>query len=90
MITDKTGRKLKEGQEVDILLIGMYRAKIVRVIESPIMLPDGNSLAPQVLVALAPVKAAIRQDGSIDQVYIVAQPEDQEKSTKPSGLVLVQ
>lgn len=72
-VTDKTGRKLKVGQVVDIMLIGMFRGQVVEIQDNTIVSP-AVQIPPHatVQVITTPLMAP---DGSIPDVYIVQEPD---------------
>jgi hypothetical protein len=47
---DRTGRNLHEGQLVDVSLMGMYTAGIVKVVESSLIVSGQPALLPSVIL----------------------------------------
>lgn len=74
MIRDKTGRKLKIGQIVDVLMVGMFHGRVVAIKDSAIALSPNQSIQPHVVVTIISTPF-IRPDGLVDDVYIIGEPD---------------
>lgn len=79
---DRTGRELKKGQSVDILLNGMFTGVIIDIREVPIAVTKDRLAPPQLAIQL--IVQHVPATGSNAGVYIVGEPSDE---TKTSGLI---
>lgn len=94
MVTDKTGRKIKVGQIVDVQLMGMFQGKVFKIVEAPISIPGGNQIHPHVAVQLYSTPQ-IMPNGMTWDVYIIGEPdpkdplviENETRDKKASGLI---
>lgn len=84
VINDKTGRKLKEGQIVDIQLIGMFQGIVRHIKSAPIQLPGGETIRPHVIIDVV-TTPFIAGNGHVPDVYIMRDPDP--TSSKGSKLV---
>lgn len=76
MITDKTGRKLKLGQLVDIPANSMMTGQVIEINESTLALPGNQQAQPYVIVQLMPVQMRLARkpngDLIVPDAYVVA------------------
>lgn len=77
IIVDKTGRKLKIGQMLDVMLVGMMKGKLVDIKDSVIQLSPTQIIYPHLVVSMV-VTPNIQQNGFVDAVYIVADADPKE------------
>lgn len=82
-IVDKTGRKLKVGQIVDVMMMGMFQGRIEKIAENAIALPDGNVINPHIIIMI-PCTPGILPNGLTPEVYIIGEPNPKEQK----GLVV--
>jgi hypothetical protein len=77
IICDRTGRKLKVGQIVDVFMAGMFNGKILDIKETSIALGPGQTIHPHVVITI-PATPFIGPDGKVSDVYIIqeADPRD--------------
>lgn len=83
-VNDKTGRKLKEGQIVDIQLVGMFQGRIREIKDSPITLPGNQQIAPHIVVDIVSTPY-IHPAGFVPDLYIMAEPEPEKKVSIVEG-----
>lgn len=83
-MVDKLGREIKNGQVVDILVNGIFRGIIVGIREVPIIMPNNQRAPAQIAIQM--IVQHVPQDGEICGVYVISEPEEEEKS----ALTLVQ
>lgn len=79
LIVDKTGRKLKVGQIVDVMMMGMFQGKIAKITENPILLPDNTQINPHIVIQFI-CTPGILPNGLTPEVYIVGEPDPKDKS----------
>lgn len=81
MVKDRTGRKLKVGQIVDIMLMGPHQAKVTKIVESPIILGGNQQVAPHIVVVL-PLTPYVQSNGYVSEVYIIQEPDPNDPLVK--------
>lgn len=93
MATDKTGRKLKIGQIVDVVMLGTFSGKVVSIKDKAIVLSASQQLPAHIVIQM-PVTPYIQPDGMVTDVYITAEPDPKdpiviaaEKSAGPKLVV---
>lgn len=79
MTQDKTGRKLKIGQVVDVVMLGTFHGKVIDIKEAPVALSSTQSLPPHVVIQII-TTPYIAPNGAVADVYILAEPDHKEKS----------
>lgn len=84
VINDKTGRKLKEGQIVDIQLIGMFQGIVRHIKSTPLEIPGHDPIRPHVVIDVV-ATPFIAGSGFVPDVYIMREPDP--TSTKGPKLV---
>lgn len=94
IVKDKTGRKLKIGQIVDVPVMGVFQGKIIAIKDSPIIISKDQQIHPHVAVAIS-MTSYIMPDGAVRDLYIIAEPDPNDplvkaEESKPSGPKLVQ
>lgn len=80
-IIDNTGRKLKVGQILDVMLIGMFKGKLIGIKESPIALSKAQVINPHIIVAVS-VTPFIAPNGLVPDVYIIGEPNPDDPLVK--------
>jgi hypothetical protein len=77
MITDKTGRKLKVGQMVDIPVFAVLTGKVMVIKEHAIALSANQVIPPHVVIALN-LTPGIHPNGMVSEIYVTqdADPKD--------------
>lgn len=91
-IVDKTGRKLKVGQIVDMCCMGMFQGKLVAIKDTPIMLSPQQQINPHIVVQLI-LTPYITPEGFVPDTFIIrdADPNDPiVKDSERAGIRLVQ
>ena len=81
IIVDKTGRKIKIGQIVDVFMLGIYQAKIIDIKEQPLVLSPQQQIPPHIVLA-ASITPYINQQGYVPDVYIIADPDPKDPLVK--------
>lgn len=76
MTTDKTRRKLRIGQVVDVVMLGTFHGMVMDIKESPIILSQTQQLPPHVVIQIISTPY-IAPDGSVADVYILKEPDPQ-------------
>ena len=92
MIKDYTGRKLKVGQIVDLNMVGMYKGKVVDIVENPIILSPQQQIHPHAVIQVL-MTPAIQPDERVF-VYVVDEPDPKdpvviEHESKGKGLKII-
>ena len=87
MVVDKTKRKLKIGQTVDILLVGMFHGKVIAIKDSPIALSPNQQIQPHVAIQIISTPF-IRPDGAVDDVYIIAEADPNDPLIKDASKIV--
>lgn len=73
IIVDKTGRKLKPGEQmVDVFLAGMFQGQLVKIVDSPIAIPGQHSIPPHIVIAVT-ITPHILPSGMVQDVYIIGE-----------------
>lgn len=78
IIVDKTGRKLKVGQTVDVMLLGMFQGDILQIKDSPISIPGHQPILPHIAIAVVSTPF-IAPNGMVHDVYIIGESQNQKK-----------
>lgn len=71
MIVDKTGRKLKIGQVLDMIMIGSYQGKLIGIKEQPIIMSATQQIPAHIVIACS-ITPHINRGGMVPDVYILA------------------
>lgn len=79
MVTDKTGRKLKIGQVVDVVMLGTFHGKVIDIKEVPFALSSTQTLSPHAVIQII-TTPYIDKNGAVADVYILQEPDPKEKS----------
>lgn len=69
MVNDKTGRKLKEGQTVDVMMLGLFQGQVVKIVENPIEVPGAGQIPPHIVIQMV-ITPAVR-NGYVPDVFIL-------------------
>ena len=70
MVTDKTGRKLRVGQIVNVMLIGMFEGKLVDIKDMPVILSPQQQVPPHLIITTL-ITPYIAPNGVVPDVYII-------------------
>lgn len=84
IIVDKTGRKLKPGEQiVDVFLTGMFQGNLIKVVDTPISIPGGPPIPPHIVLAVT-ITPPIYPNGLVPSVYIIGEfdPKAEEKKLR--------
>lgn len=85
MTQDKTGRKLKIGQVVDVVMLGTFHGRVIDIKDTPIALSPNQVLPPHVVIQIMSTPY-IAQNGAVADVYILQEPDPKDS---PTGIKLV-
>lgn len=90
MIVDKTGRKIKVGQMVDVMLFGMFQGKILAIKEKPFLISPQQQINPHIVIACT-ITPFVHPSGGVPDVYIIGEPDPKDplviESEKPRLIV---
>jgi hypothetical protein len=84
LIVDKTGRKVKVGQVVDVMMLGMFQGQVVKIVDQLIALPDNSNIPPHIIIQII-ATPHIHPNGVTPDVYIIAQPDPKAESNLITG-----
>lgn len=84
-ITDKTGRNLRKGQLVDLMMSGMFTGDVVGILESRITL-NGQPPSPPMVLVRVMVRLPV-QHNMCDNVYVVKPPPDSKEDSDMKDIV---
>lgn len=83
-IVDKTGREIKEGDIIEIMLMGMFQGQVRQIVTSPILLTSRDAIPPHVIIDVG-TTPLIDANGMVQAVYLIKKAEELE----PQGLGVV-
>lgn len=89
-VNDKTGRKLKIGQILDVVMLGTFQGKLVRINSESIVLAPGQQSPPHVVIQII-TTPLVHPSGLVPDVYIIGDPDPNDplvKNDKESGRIV--
>ena len=84
IITDTTGRKLKIGQTVHMMLVGTFEGKILAIKETPIVIGPQQNIPPHIVIQ-AVITPFIDPHGMVGNTYIIAEADPKDPLVKAAN-----
>lgn len=83
-LLDKTGKELRKGQLVDVVLNGVFSGVIIDIKEKAIAINRSQMAPPQ--IAIQVLVQHVPNDGVHTGVYVIQEPETEQHIVAPSGV----